>query len=89
MQDKKQISKVTMPLGQTMQPTKNIENNNNKKNASTRYEKLFHIVGNDTKSCYSICSHIYSMCDGLHILGPGSGTIWRCDLVGVGVSLWV
>ena len=27
-------------------------------------------------------------CDGLYILAPGSGTIWRCDLVGVGVSLW-
>jgi hypothetical protein len=28
-------------------------------------------------------------CDGLYILGPGSGIIWRCGLVGVGVSLWV
>jgi hypothetical protein len=28
-------------------------------------------------------------CDGLSILGPGSDIIWRCDLVGVGVSLWV
>jgi hypothetical protein len=28
-------------------------------------------------------------CHGLYILGPGSGTIWRCYLVGVGVSLWV
>ena len=28
-------------------------------------------------------------CDGLYILGPGSGTIWRCGLVGIGVSLWV
>ena len=28
-------------------------------------------------------------CDGLSILAPGRGTIWRCDLVGVGVSLWV
>jgi len=27
--------------------------------------------------------------DGLHMLGPGSGTIRRCGLVGVGVSLWV
>jgi hypothetical protein len=26
-------------------------------------------------------------CDGLNMLGPGSGTI-RCGLVGVGVSLW-
>jgi hypothetical protein len=25
--------------------------------------------------------------DGLYMLGPGSGTIWRCGLVGVGVSL--
>ena len=27
-------------------------------------------------------------CDGLYMLGPGSGTIRRCGLVGVGVSLW-
>jgi len=26
--------------------------------------------------------------DGLSMLGPGSGTIRRCGLVGVGVSLW-
>ena len=24
--------------------------------------------------------------DGLCILGPGGGTIWRCGLVGIGVS---
>jgi hypothetical protein len=29
------------------------------------------------------------LCDGLYMLGPGSGTIRRCDSVGVGVSLWV
>jgi hypothetical protein len=28
-------------------------------------------------------------CDGLNMPGPGSNTIWRCGLVGVGVSLWV
>jgi hypothetical protein len=27
--------------------------------------------------------------DGLYMLGPGSGTIRRCGLVGVGVSVWV
>jgi hypothetical protein len=27
-------------------------------------------------------------CDGLYMLSPGSGTIWRCGLVGAGVSLW-
>jgi hypothetical protein len=26
-------------------------------------------------------------CDGLYMLGPGSGTIWRCGLIGVGVAL--
>ena len=26
-------------------------------------------------------------CDGLYMIGPGSGTIWRCGLVGVDVSL--
>jgi hypothetical protein len=25
-------------------------------------------------------------CDGLYILGPGSGIIWRCGLVGIGVT---
>jgi hypothetical protein len=29
------------------------------------------------------------VCDGLYMLGPGSGTIWKRGLVGVGVSLWV
>ena len=28
-------------------------------------------------------------CDGLYMLGPGSGTIMRCGLIEVGVSLWV
>ena len=28
-----------------------------------------------------------STCDGLNMLGPGSGTIGRCGLVGVGVAL--
>jgi hypothetical protein len=27
--------------------------------------------------------------DGLHMLGPGSATVERCGLVGVGVALWV
>jgi hypothetical protein len=25
-------------------------------------------------------------CDVLYILGPGNGTIWRCGLVGIGVT---
>jgi hypothetical protein len=25
-------------------------------------------------------------CGGLYILGPGSGTIWSCGLVGIGVT---
>jgi hypothetical protein len=29
------------------------------------------------------------LCDGLYMLGPESGTIRRCGLVGVGVSLWM
>ena len=28
-----------------------------------------------------------SNCDSLYVLGPGSGTIGRCGLVGVGVAL--
>jgi hypothetical protein len=27
------------------------------------------------------------LCDGLYILSPGSGTVRRCSLVGVGMSL--
>jgi hypothetical protein len=30
-----------------------------------------------------------NLCDGLHMLGPGSLTIKRFGPVGVGVSLWV
>ena len=34
---------------------------------------------------------LYTTCDGLSMLSPGSGTIRRCGLVGVGVTLleWV
>jgi hypothetical protein len=34
-------------------------------------------------------SLILGNCDGLYMLGPGSGTVRRCGFVGVGVSLWV
>jgi hypothetical protein len=34
-----------------------------------------------------ICMHTH--CDSLYVHGPGSGTIKRCSLVVVGVSLWV
>jgi hypothetical protein len=27
-----------------------------------------------------------TLCDGLYILGPGSGTIWRYGFVGIGVT---
>jgi hypothetical protein len=33
--------------------------------------------------------NIVSLCDGFYMLYPGSGTIRRCGLVGVGVSQWV
>ena len=36
-----------------------------------------------------VCIGVYHVCHGLNMLGPGSSTIWRCGLVGVGVSLWV
>lgn len=32
---------------------------------------------------------VYTYCDGLYPLGPGSGTLGRYDPVGVGVSLWM
>jgi hypothetical protein len=31
---------------------------------------------------------IGAICDGLNMLGPGSGTFKRCGLIGMGVSLW-
>jgi hypothetical protein len=30
--------------------------------------------------------HQHGGCDGLYILGPGSGNIWICGLVGIGVT---
>jgi len=30
-----------------------------------------------------------SHCDGSYRLGPGGGTVGKCGLVGVGVTLWV
>jgi hypothetical protein len=30
---------------------------------------------------------LHGSCGGLNILGPGSGTTWRCCLFGVGVAL--
>ena len=30
---------------------------------------------------------ILTLCGGLNVLGPGSDTIRRCDLVGVGMAL--
>jgi hypothetical protein len=31
-------------------------------------------------------TYIHTYYDGLYILGPGSGTIWRCGLVGIDVT---
>jgi hypothetical protein len=28
----------------------------------------------------------FRLCDGLNVLGPGSGTIWTCGLVEIGVT---
>jgi hypothetical protein len=33
-------------------------------------------------------SWLFIDCDGLNMLGPEDGTLWRYGLVGVGVSLW-
>ena len=37
------------------------------------------------RSGYPLQAHPH--CGGLNMLDPGSGTIWKCDLVGVGVAL--
>ena len=34
-------------------------------------------------------AYVVQICDGLYMLGPGSGIVGRCGLVGVGVALWV
>ena len=42
-----------------------------------------------TSVCMSVWrTEVKVVCGVLNMFGPGSGTIWRCDLVGVGVSLW-
>jgi hypothetical protein len=35
-----------------------------------------------------LCVHcgVYT-CGGLNMVGPGSGTIWKCDLVRIGMAL--
>jgi hypothetical protein len=35
----------------------------------------------------SLAPRFLPLGDGLYVFGPGSGTIWRCGLVGIGVSL--
>ena len=49
-----------------------------------------HIRCNTHTHTHALCVYI-SLCGGLNILGPESGTIWRYGLVGVGVALleWV
>jgi hypothetical protein len=38
---------------------------------------------------YFHCSHLcITSCDGLYVLGPRSGTIWRCGLDGIGMTGW-
>jgi hypothetical protein len=37
--------------------------------------------------CHVFHYWLLHRCDGLHMLGPGSGNIWRCGLVEVGVAL--
>ena len=34
-----------------------------------------------------IFTNVICVCGGLNMFGTGSGTIWRCGLVGVGVAL--
>jgi hypothetical protein len=64
-----------------------------------RANRLRHNVASPGLTLSVIClspqaCHIFLMnsqdsieyCDGLYILGPGSGTIWRCGLVGIGVT---
>jgi hypothetical protein len=39
--------------------------------------------------CVCVCVCTYGSCGALNMLGPGSDTIRRGGLVGVGVLLWV
>ena len=38
-------------------------------------------LGKEASTLYSL-----SICDSLYVLGPGSGIIWRCGLVGIGMT---
>ena len=38
---------------------------------------------------YSLALDDEAFCYGLNMLGPGSGTIWKCGLGGIGVSQWM
>jgi hypothetical protein len=33
------------------------------------------------------CGWVYHLCDGLNMLGPSNGAVWRCGIIGVGVAL--
>jgi hypothetical protein len=69
----------------TMEYYSAIKNNNFMKFLDKQMELKIIILSEVTQSQKST----HGMCDGLYILGPGSGTISRYDLVGVGMSLWV
>jgi hypothetical protein len=43
------------------------------------------ILGSELRSSH-LSGKFFIHCDGLYIFGPGSGTIWRCGLVGIGVT---
>ena len=38
--------------------------------------------------CFA-CTSAYHVCDGLYMLGPRSGTVGRCGLVGVGFKILI
>jgi hypothetical protein len=46
-------------------------------------------MGGISKKARNLAEWKLPSCDGLYTLSPGNGTIRRCGLVGVGVSLWV
>jgi len=50
---------------------------------------LLSVAVSSSICCFSICPLFKAPYDGLYMIGPGSGTIRRCGLVGVDVSLWV
>jgi hypothetical protein len=72
-----------------MNSFKHVKKNLLEGNGQHQYDKMAGYLQNGKR--FSPTPHLIEEqylkhCDGLYTLGPGSGTIWRCGLVGIGVT---